>query len=152
MSLIYDHCASFWSNNGPKSYLLLSKGGLLCTPGSPSRSATALLTFCYLLHVLLYFLSSICSAIKCPLSIQTAASAHRMNQFTSYHQRWLADCVHEGEEDSCNQWLLQQSPEMTTVREAEEYRPGRVRYRYTTGVGLPAEVQNEGNLFTLMCN
>ena len=29
------------------------------------------------------------------------------------------------------------------MREAEEYRPGRVRYRYTTGVGLPAKVQSE---------
>ena len=29
------------------------------------------------------------------------------------------------------------------MRKAEEYRPGRVRYRYTTGVGLPAKVQSE---------
>ena len=38
--LIYDHHASFWSKNCPKSCIRLAKGGYLCTPGSPTRSAT----------------------------------------------------------------------------------------------------------------
>ena len=79
--------------------------------------------------------------ISCLYSMQAEVTAFRLHQFTRYHQRWLADYVQEGEEESCKQWLLHQSPEMTTVREAEEYRPGRVRYRYTTGVGLPVKVQ-----------
>ena len=75
--------------------------------------------------------------------MQAEVTAFRLHQFTRYHQRWLADYVQEGEEESCKQWLLHQSPEMTTVKEAEEYRPGRFRYRYTTTKGLPAEVQSE---------
>ena len=38
---VYGHHASFRSNNCPISYIRLPKGGFLCTPGSPSRSATA---------------------------------------------------------------------------------------------------------------
>ena len=76
-------------------------------------------------------------------SMQAAVAAFRLSQFTRYHKRWLADSVQVEEEESCNQWLLHQSPEMTTVREAEEYRPGRVRYRYITGMGLLVEVQSE---------
>ena len=75
--------------------------------------------------------------------MQAAAAALLLHRFTRYHQRWLADCVQTEEEESCKQWLLYQSPEVATVREAEEYRPGRVRYRYTTEVGLPAKVQSE---------
>ena len=46
MPLIYDHHASFWSKNCPKSYIRLAKGGsFLCAPGPPSRSATV-----YTLH------------------------------------------------------------------------------------------------------
>ena len=75
--------------------------------------------------------------------MQGAVTAFQLHQFNYYHQRWLADFVHEEEEESCEQWLLHQSAEMTTVRVAEEYRPGRVRYRYTTKMGLPAEVQSE---------
>ena len=75
--------------------------------------------------------------------MQAVVPALQLDQFTRYHQRWLADSVQVEEEESCKQWLLHQSPEMTTVREAEEYRPGRVRYRYITGVGLPAKVQCE---------
>ena len=44
--------------------------------------------------------------------------------------------------DTCNQWLLlQQSPEVVTVKEVEEYRPGRVRHRYTTRLVLISKVQ-----------
>ena len=64
-----------------------------------------------------------------------------MRPFTSFH-RWQADNVQEEDEESCEKWLLHQSPEMTTVREAEEYRPGRVRYRYITRK-VPTEVQGE---------
>ena len=72
--------------------------------------------------------------------MQAAALVPRLRQFSHYHQRWLADSVQEEEEESCKQWLLHQSPEMTTVSEEEEYRPGRVRYRYTT---TAAKVQSE---------
>ena len=44
--------------------------------------------------------------------------------------------------DTCNQWLLlQQSPGVVTVKEVEEYRPGRFRHRYTTRLVLISKVQ-----------
>ena len=64
--------------------------------------------------------------------VQAAGSNLRWHRFTRYHKRWLADHVQMEEEDSCGQWLLHQSPEVATVREAQEYRPGMIRYRYTT--------------------
>ena len=64
--------------------------------------------------------------------MQASGTTLRQQLFTCYHQRWLADHVQTEEEESCEQWLLQQSPEVATEREAEEYRLGRVRYRYTT--------------------
>ena len=64
--------------------------------------------------------------------VQAAGSNLCWHRFTRYHKRWLADHVQMEEEDSCGQWLLHQSPEVATVREAQEYRPGMVRYRYTT--------------------
>ena len=83
--------------------------------------------------------------------MQAAALVPRLHQFNHYHQRWLADSVLEEEEKSCNQWLLHQSPDVTTVKEAEEYRPERVRYRYTT---TATKVQSEwsgGVIGVLFC-
>ena len=83
--------------------------------------------------------------------MQAAGITLRVHQFACYHQRWLADHVQTEEEESCEQWLLQHSPEVATVKKAEEYKPGRVRYRYTTGVGLPTKVETACMHMLCMC-
>ena len=104
---------------------------------------------CAFVYVCTYVLVCPCVIINGPLTrvdhlripethviphVQAAGSNQRWHRFTRYHKRWLADHVQTEEEESCGQWLLHQSPEVATVREAQEYRTGRVRYRYTTMV------------------
>ena len=97
------------------------------------------------MYVCTYVLVCPCLSINGPLTrvdhlpvthviphVQAAGSNLRWHRFTRYHKRWLADHVQTEEEESCGQWLLHQSPVVATVREAEEYRPGRVRYLYKT--------------------